>query len=939
MAEQVKSLFYSNDTKPRFLDRIKENLRTCDSFAFSVSFIKERGLRLILPELRAALERGVKGAILTSTYQNFTDVNTLNILYDLTRTFPSFSCRCEDHTVIIRSKNITRGFHTKGFLFTFADHQEILIGSSNFTVFALNYNFEWDLAIVTDLNHPTAESVQHEFSELWGQMPILSQELIANYAKRLSYAVFNWDMDYLDDTSCAMKPNAMQSEALQQLQLYRARGANRALVIAATGSGKTLLAAFDVRNFGAMRMLYIVHRGTILKEAQAAFGKVFGSSRSYGMFTGEEQKINADFIFATNFTMARNVNLFNPESFNYIVFDEVHHAVGETYQTIMNYFHPDFMLGLTATPDRCDEQSIYELFQYNVPYQLRLREAILNDLIVPFHYYGISDTLIDYDDHQETTQLLATLAANENIDLIDREIQAHLPQGKLKAIAFCVDTHAASLMAQHLKDKGYDTVYLTGSQGTLERLQAFERLQNEDDSLQIICAVDILNEGVDLPAINMVLFLRPTDSSTIFIQQLGRGLRKSSGKEFLTVLDFIGNHYRRSVQIAIGLGTLTANTIVDKRLLADLVRSSFTTIGLPGLEIHLEPKAREEILSSIENTNFNKVLFEKQDYFNFKKTLGKANDDYVRQIDYLYTEQKQALLRYLKKHQSYIGFLRAIQEPAVPACTKEDEAFQAYLSHLLPLNRPEEYEIIESLLTGPQTLDELKKACHSETGVADHDIMGALAFLTNKLYSLHEQEDQQNHPRYVVEKDGQYVLAVHLSEDGCAQIHDTLEFGLSAYEEDFAQVTTPLKLYFTYTRESLKRVLNDKTLASREGLLWIHQQLYIFIDLKKDQAKESWLLYNDKFLAPQCLQWESATGTTFTNSIGKRLITCPKVSVFVRKIRIVDGLVQPYFYLGEGNLTNPRVSNNQKKSLLFDVKLANPVPDYLQVDFEIEEAK
>ncbi|MGM9971557.1 MAG: DEAD/DEAH box helicase, partial [Anaeroplasmataceae bacterium] len=220
---------------------------------------------------------------------------------------------------------------------------------------------------------------------------------------------------------------------------------------------------------------------------------------------------------------------------------EYHHATASSYKKIIEYFHPGFLLGITATPERMDNEDVFALFDKNVPYELRLRDAIINDLVVPFHYYGIRDKLVDYKS-KDNTKISREIAKTVNVEFICSEIERHKPHGKLKAIAFCTTIAHASLMSEGFNEMGYNAVALTGKNDLGVRIKAFNDLQDDNKELEIICTVDILNEGVDIPQVNMVLFLRPTESQTIFLQQLGRGLRKYEGKEYVTVLDFIGNN-------------------------------------------------------------------------------------------------------------------------------------------------------------------------------------------------------------------------------------------------------------------------------------------------------------------------------------------------------------------------------------------------------------
>jgi len=569
----MQSQFYTNESEIKFIDKLKRNLDLCISFCFSVSFIKRPGLRLLAPNIEAAIARGTKGKLITSTYQNFTDVDSLQFFLRLQETHPDqFACHLDRECFHDLSGN-TVGFHSKGYLFEFEDHNELLVGSSNITVYALLKNIEWDVSVVEEGEGITYAAAKTEFDSLWKKTLPLDQELIDEYKTRLYYSIERWDMDY-DIANSEIKPNYMQRKALKELNRIRAMGAEKALVVASAGSGKTYLAAFDALNFNPTRLLYIVHEGSILTKSFETFQRVFGSDHTYGIYNGEFKEADAEFVFSTNVTMANSLELFDRHQWDYIIIDECHHATASTYQKILQYFEPQFLLGITATPERMDQEDVFSLFDQNVPYELRLRDAIINGLVVPFKYYGIRDELIEYGiTATKGHRFVEQFSDEKHCDFIYKTIEAHRQPGqKLKALAFCRDIAHAIRMSQAMEDYYPNgTRYLTGKNTTGERVRAYKDLQDESSELQILFTVDILNEGVDIPGVNMVLFLRPTDSQTIFIQQLGRGLRTYEGKKYVTVLDFIGNDYKRSVQIAFALGSLSENFVMEKKLVADLV--------------------------------------------------------------------------------------------------------------------------------------------------------------------------------------------------------------------------------------------------------------------------------------------------------------------------------------------------------------------------------
>lgn len=925
--------FLSNESNIRFIDEVISGLDACTSFSFSVSFIKVAGLAFLEEPIKRALERGAKGRIITSTYQNFTDVPSLEFFLSLQNQYPSFECHLE------YSSFGDDGFHTKGYIFEFPDHHEIIIGSSNITFYALFKNKEWDISIATSPTEEAYVQLMGEFEAFWKATSPLSKEIIRSYTEHLSYAIEQWDMDFFDpQNSLQIRPNSMQRQALKEIARYRSMNVTKALVVAATGSGKTYLAAFDALNFQARKLLFVVHKDMILSAAMATFSHVFGTSRSYGIYTGENKDgLDKDFIFASNIILANNLALFDPKEFDYIVIDEVHHAAADTYRKIIAYFQPRFLLGLTATPDRMDEQSVYDLFDKNVPFDLRLRDAIVNDLVVPFHYYGIRDSLVSYAESstaEGVREMIQEIASDPHCGFIKEQIEKYRPHGtKLKCVGFCRSVEHAHLMAEGMAHLGYNTAALSGSDSFGIRENVFNRLQADDDPLSIVFAVDILNEGIDIPSMNMVLFLRPTESATIFIQQLGRGLRKYEGKNYLTVLDFIANSYTRSVQIALALGSLSKSGSMDKRTIEDHVRTSFVEMGVPGLEIHFDKESQEEILQSIENTNFNRFELLKKDYENFKEYLKLKPGQYPKHTDFLSPEGNVDLLRYTKKFESYYDFLTKCGED-VPFFEEEQVKVIRTLSWHLPLFRSEEFLIVQALLSGPKSENELRKECESNDDYRADSFAHALKILQDQIVFTRPA----SYLALIQEDHGLFSLTFSVEQEPFwAWIQDLLDYGLSRFASEFYLDHGLLKLYGPYTGPKSFMALNNDNMFYMMGVHYLQGRLCLYINLNKDSQEEERLKYKDKFLTNKILQWESQTETTLDNSKGKRLIQTQSAEIFVRKTKKEDGVETPFVYLGEGRLTNPRPSDNPAKALLFDIVLQKAVPEGYKYDFGIED--
>jgi superfamily II DNA or RNA helicase len=928
----MNNLFLTNYTKQTFLDRVRENLRRCDSFYFSVSFIKKAGLILLLKDIEAALARGAIGKIITSTYQNFTDVESLRSFMILMDKYNTFHCHL-DFESFHDEGYVTIGYHSKGYLFDIADERELIIGSSNITRHALLKNIEWDLVVTDHKNENVFNQVMDEFEDKWRSTYLLDREIISRYVNKLNFAIERWDMDY-DAVSNTVRPNYMQYKAMKELNRYRAMGMQRALVVAAAGSGKTYLAAFDARNFNPKRLLYIVHEGSILQKALETFQEVFGNSVTYGIYNQDRlnRNIDADFLFAGNIIMSRSLELFDRNYFDYIVLDECHHATAETYRRIINYFEPEFLIGLTATPERLDNEDVFKLFDTNVPYELRLRDAIINELVVPFHYYGIRDSIVDYDlSKNQERKLISQLASVEHCEFIKSQIEAHRPKGKLKALAFCRNITHARMMCEELGEY-YHTAYLTGKNTVGERIRAYNDLQNDEAELEILFTVDILNEGVDIPGCNMVLFLRPTESSTVFIQQLGRGLRKYKDKSYVTVLDFIGNSYKRSVQIAFALGSLAENLVMEKRLMKSLVKDNFSALGLGqyGVNIHFDKESQSEIIEYIDKENFNSLSYLKQDYYNFKKYI---NTEYApKHMDFLNNDCAPDLLRFLqvkingRKTGCLYCFMQGIDEENLPVFSEEQVTFIKYASSLLPLVRKHEYIAIREILNGRVETTDLALVMKQEiSNCTDEEIKHALKFMLKK--------------SAIKKIDSRLILNCKVDDQFKDYIIDLMNYGLNRYEAEYRN-TDQFLLWHNYRMDQVQLKLLKDPDYTQLGTYVYGDRVIIFASLKKDASVEERLAYKDKFISSNVFQWECENNISDDKLRSLRL--SKYAYIFVRKVKEEHGITLPFTYVGMGKLTNERMQKKMDSqtgkyniTYLYDIPMNVELPDYLCYDFGV----
>ena len=540
-----------SDRRMQLYYQLIQSLKKADSVDIIVSFLMESGVKMLLEELDNALKRGAKIRILTGNYLGITQPSAL---YLLKKKLGS--------RVDMRFYNEKdRSFHPKSYIFHYRGYNDIYIGSSNISRSALTSGIEWNYRFSSVSDPKNYEKFYQVFEDLFEHHSIIidNEELkrysqnwhrpaVAKDLERYEYSHQN-EENKSEDTKVRLlyEPRGAQIEALCALEDTRAEGAKRALVQAATGVGKTYLAAFDSKSYE--RVLFVAHREEILKQAAASFRNV-RNSEDYGFFTGEEKSTDKSVIFASVATLGRSEYLsekyFAPDYFQYLVIDEFHHAVNEQYQRIVKYFKPQFLLGLTATPERMDGRNIYELCDYNVPYEISLKDAINKGMLVPFHYYGIYDDT-DYSGLHLIRGRYDEKELNEtyigNVHRHDLIYKYYCKYGSKKALGFCCSRAHAEEMAKEFCERGIPSVAVySNANGTYseERGKAIEKLKSGE--IRVIFSVDMFNEGVDITSVDMVMFLRPTESPIVFLQQLGRGLRRSKGKEYLNVLDFIGNY-------------------------------------------------------------------------------------------------------------------------------------------------------------------------------------------------------------------------------------------------------------------------------------------------------------------------------------------------------------------------------------------------------------
>ena len=532
------------DARMHLYHQLFHSFEKADSVDIIVSFLMESGVKMLIEDLENALKRGAKIRILTGNYLGITQPSALYLI----------KRKLGDQIDLRFYNEKNRSFHPKSYIFHYKDYNEIYIGSSNISRSALTSGIEWNYRFRSTTDPESYDKFYETFEDLFQNHSIvIDDEELRKYSKNWHKPAVSKDLERYDAESEDEKvkelfePRGAQIEALCTLEHTRAEGARRALISAATGVGKTYLAAFDSEKY--KRVLFVAHKEEILRQAANSFQNV-RKSDDYGFFDGNEKCTDKSVIFASVATLGKseylNETYFPKDYFDYVVIDEFHHAVNDQYMRIVEYFKPQFLLGLTATPERMDGRNIYEICDYNVPYEISLKDAINKGMLVPFHYYGIFDKT-DYSQlHQvrgkyDDRELNKTYIGNERrYELIYKN---YCKYGSKRALGFCCSKEHAKDMAREFCRRGIPSVAVYSDahgEYTEDRSIAIQKLMQGE--IRVIFSVDMFNEGVDIPAVDMVMFLRPTESPIVFLQQLGRGLRKSMGKEYLNVLDFIGNY-------------------------------------------------------------------------------------------------------------------------------------------------------------------------------------------------------------------------------------------------------------------------------------------------------------------------------------------------------------------------------------------------------------
>ena len=721
------------------------------------------------------------------------------------------------------------------------------------------------------------------------------------------------------------------------------------------GTGKTYASAFAMRELEFKRVLFVVHRNQIAKQAMKSFRKVFGGKVSMGQVTGKHQDYDADYIFATVQTMSKQENLdrYVKDHFDAIVIDEAHHSSANSYKKILDYFEPKLWLGMTATPDKRDDniegRNIYDIFNHQIACEIRLQDAMEEDLLCPFHYFGITDLEVIADagkTKEEKVENFRYLTSDERVTNVMRQAEYFGYSGdRVKGLIFCSRIEEAKTLSEKFNERGLRTLALSGSDNEETRAEAVERLAGEGgpDALDYILSVDIFSEGVDVPEINQVIMLRPTESPIVFIQQLGRGLRKAEDKEYVVILDFIGN-YSNNFMIPIALSG-------DRTYNKDNVRRYVNEGGrvIPGAStVHFDEVSRKKIYQSIDNANFNDIRLIKENYLSLKNKLGHipalSDFDKYGEMDVLRIFDNKSLGSYYK------FLVKYEKEYKVRLSNDEAKVIEFVSKKLASGKRIYELELLNRILTYRHGLirilnQELKE--HYEKELNPVSAKNVINVMTN-VFPITAAQGTYKQCVFLKEEKNDYGIAKSFEEmldnpDFYQILKELIDFGISRYWKNYSDTyqDTDFVLYQKYTYEDVCRLLNWER---NEVSLNIGGYKYdkktktfpVFINYDKSEDISDTTKYEDHFVSSNRLIALSKSGRSLKSEDVQNFIHAKErgidVQLFVRKNKD-DKISKEFYYLGRmtasGKAEEIVMANTDKKAVEIEWMLDTPVREDL----------
>lgn len=916
LAYQPELLVNQKNPPQKVLTTILHELENCNQFYISAAFVTTSGVATIINKLKELENRNISGQILVSQYLNFTQPEALKRLLQ----FKNIDLRIAT----------TGNAHAKGYIFKNKYHYNLIVGSSNLTDSALSTNREWNIKVSALDESGLVEKVLGEFQTDFEKATPVTVDYISSYEEIYKKQFLNSKTQETDLLIEEISPNAMQVEALINLKNLRQDNKQKALIISATGTGKTYLSAFDAKYFNPKKLLFVVHRLTIAQDSMNTFKKVFGAEKSMGLYSGKKIDLECDFVFSTIQTISKTKHLenFSKDHFEYIIIDETHRSGAESYLRLINYFEPEFLLGMTATPERTDGTDIFKLFDHNIAYEIRLNRAMEEEMLSPFHYYGVSDLTIDnnqIDNKSDFNQLIST----ERVKRIIEQARFYgSDNGITRGLIFCSRKKEAIELSDLFNSNGLKSISLTGDSSETERSKAIERLESDNihDKLDYIFTVDIFNEGIDIPKINQIIMLRPTESAIIFIQQLGRGLRKIEGKNYVTVIDFIGN-YENNYLIPIAL---YGDTSYNKDSLRKLITEGSRMI--PGSStINFDEITKEKIFQSIDSANMQLFSDLKKDYNLLKFKLGRT----PLMMDFIEHGSRDPYL-YVNYSNSYYNFITKVeQDYKGDLAIEQIKLLELFSKEINNSKRVEESLILKLLINhGSLSLIALRDAILKKYNyqVSDDTIQSCIANL-NFEFIREKKEGKLISAKEIYNLDiiklenGNFIFSTtfisYLNQNAFKTfLIDCTNFSIYQFDKLFEPNNwyEGFLLYRKYSRKDVFRILNTKEnpVAQNVGGYLVsadNSNCPIFVNYHKEDDISESTKYEDKFVNSKEFDWMSKSNRKINSRDVQSILgkSGPiRLPLFIKKNND-EGV--DFYYMGE---VTPEMDNVEQTTMSSD---------------------
>ena len=934
---QPELLVNQKNPPKKVLSTILHELEHCNQFFISVAFVTTSGVAAIINKLKELDDREIKGKILVSQYLNFTQPEALKRLLQ----FNNIDLRIAT----------TGNAHTKGYIFKNKEHYNLIVGSSNLTAQALSTNKEWNIKVSALDESGIVEKVMREFhSDFEKGTPVTAEYILTYEEIYQSQFLLNRKnkLESLVEAQPLISPNSMQIEALENLKNLRVEGKNKGLIISATGTGKTYLSAFDAKAFNPKKLLFVVHRLTIAKDSLNTFRSVFGNDKTMGLYSGSQRDLDCDFVFSTIQTIskANHLDNFTKDHFDYIIIDETHRSGADSYLRLIEHFEPKFLLGMTATPERTDGNDIFQLFDHNIAYEIRLSRAMEEEMLSSFHYYGVTDLSIDNTEVDRKSDF-KYLVSSERVERIIEQAKFYgSDNGITRGLIFCSRKNEAVELSELFNSEGFKTIALTGDNLEAERARAIEKLETDNlsEKLDYIFTVDIFNEGIDIPKINQIIMLRPTDSAIIFIQQLGRGLRKVDGKGYLTVIDFIGN-YENNYLIPIAL---YGDTSYNKDSLRKLITEGSRMI--PGAStINFDEITKERIFQSIDSANMQLFADLKKDYNLLKFKLGRT----PMMMDFIEHGSRDPFL-FVDYANSYYNFIVKVEKTENTALSKQQlKLLELFAKEINNSKRLEESLILKILIaSGELSVKELRDQVLKKYGysISEETIKSCVSNL-NFEFIREKKDGKMLSAKEIYELDilsivnGNFVFSkafeTHLNQTEFKRfLLDSTAYSIYEFDRLFEadKWQNGFVLYRKYSRKDVFRILNvaENPVAQNVGGYLVspdNEHCPIFVNYHKEEHISESTKYEDEFVNNKEFDWMSKSNRTVNSNDVQSILgkNGPiRLPLFIKKNND-EGM--DFYYMGEVSpelnkveqTTMPNDSGKQLSVVKIRFNLADPV--------------